>query len=107
MSVTPAQRAIGKGTAGPVVDVSDVLFDGTFTATVSAAPLNGGTHLPCSEVLVQNDPANAVNIKVGNETSQSVVLIPGQTYAIAIDDVAKVYVKAASATPTVNWSARS
>lgn len=80
--------------------------DGTQSATTTAAPLNGGTSIVCQEVLVQNDPDNAVDVFVGNATSQSVQLRPGETYTALVNNVSKVYVKSASSTATVNWQAR-
>lgn len=80
--------------------------DGTQSATTTAAGLNNGTPLSCTEVLVQNDPDNTVDVFVGNSTSQSVQLRPGESYATLANDVSKVYVKAASGTATVNWQAR-
>lgn len=102
-----ADEARSSGKAEPIFETSTTLYDGTFTATTTAAALNSGTTIHCTEVLVQNDPGSAVNIKVGNATSQSVVLTPGQSYSISVKDVSLVFVKSASATPTVNWSARS
>lgn len=73
------------------------LFDGTQAGAASAAPLNGGVSRPCKYVLVQNSPSSAGNLLVGNATSQSVILTPGASEEIWINDVAKVYVKLASA----------
>lgn len=82
------------------------LRDGTQAGASGAAALNTGTSLPCKFVLVQNSPASAGNLLVGNATSQSIVLIPGNAESIWIDNVNKVYIKLASASAaTANWHA--
>jgi hypothetical protein len=88
---------------------SGTLYDGTQAVTASAVALNSGTSQKCSEVLVQNDPGSAGDILVGNATSQSMRLTPGAAEAIAIDDVAKVFVirQTAGTAATCNWHARS
>jgi len=86
---------------------SSTLYDGTQTATTTAAALNSGTSRSCSSVLVQNDPDSTQDVFVGNDSSQSVQLVPGQAEVIPVDNVNKVFVKTASGTATVNWHAGS
>lgn len=87
---------------------SSAFYDGTVAAAAAAAQLQAGSQ-PCAEVIVQNDPSNAVgqDIYVGNSTSQSMRLKPGDSEIVPINDVNKVYVKAVTGTPRVNWHARS
>ena len=78
--------------------------DGTETFLNVAAALNSATSIPCSYVLVQADPDNTIDILIGNATTQSIQLVPGQSVGIWIDDVNKVYRTAASATSSrANW----
>jgi hypothetical protein len=84
-------------------DIVINLQDGTLTATSTPAPLNGGQALLCQAVLVQNDPGSAVNIRVGNASSQSVALRPGEEEVIPVNDVQEIYVKTDSGSARVNW----
>ncbi len=79
------------------------LLAGTQSATTVAAALNSGTAAGCRQVLVQADPDNTVSVFVGNATTQPLELVPGDAATIGISDVAKVFVKTASSTATVNW----
>lgn len=60
----------------------------------------------CREVLVQSDPANMTNLNVGNSTNQFLVLTPGQSVSLPINNITSVWIKMASGTGTVNWLAR-
>lgn len=86
-------------------DTSASFVDGTVSATTSAAAL--GTSSACTEVLVQADPANTANVKVGNATSQNVTLEPGDSYTLRVNNRNLVYVKSVSGTQTVNYNARA
>lgn len=79
------------------------LTDGTVLVDVNAVALNGGTSLACSVVRVQADPNNGQNILIGNATSQSYVLTPGENELLWIDDAAKIYVRAVAGAQRVNW----
>ncbi|SFE43707.1 hypothetical protein SAMN04487969_102511 [Paenibacillus algorifonticola] len=82
---------------------SATLLDGAKSQGTTAAALASSTAI--KTVLVQSDPGNTVNILVGNATSQSIVLVPGASEKIEVDDLAKVFVKAATGTATVNYHA--
>lgn len=79
------------------------LSSGTQAVSTSAGRLNSGTSLACTGVLVTNDANSANNILVGDSSSQVYPLEPGDSVAIAIDNVNKVYVRTASGAATVNW----
>lgn len=82
------------------------LYDGTQAGAAGAAALNSGTSRSCRFVLVQNDPGSAGSLKIGNATSQSIVLAAGQYEEIMIDNVNKIYIKLATASAaTANWHA--
>lgn len=83
---------------------SSTLYDGTLAATTSAAALAAST--PVEEVVVVNDPDNSVDILVGNSSSQSNKLGPGDSATVVIDDLNKIYIKTASGTATVTYLAR-
>ena len=57
------------------------------------------------EVLVQNDPGSAVNVYVGNEFGQFIVVIPGASITIPINDLNNVYVRTDGGAATVNYLA--
>ena len=83
----------------------DVLIDDSAAASTTAKNLASLLNMPvmkCRQVLVQNDPDNTVDIFVGTENSQSIQLRPGEAETLLIDNIVKVFVKSASATPTVN-----
>lgn len=83
----------------------DIFIDDSAAASTTAKNLAALLTLPatpCRQVLVQNDPDNTVDIFVGTENSQTMQLRPGEAETILIDNIIKVFVKSASATPTVN-----
>lgn len=67
------------------------LRDGTGSAIVTAAAIGSSTALK-QGVLIQCDSGSANGLKVGNATSQSFELEPGDAMFIPINDLAKVYV---------------
>ncbi len=81
--------------------VNIVFFAGTLTATTTAAAL--GATRASSEVLVQADPDNTVDVFIGDATVQPVQLTPGQAITVLASDIALVFVKTASATAAVNY----
>lgn len=87
----------------PVNEATDFLTDGT--KTVTTTPTELAATFQISKVYVQNDPNSTVNVLVGSSTSQSIKLVPGAGMEIEINDLAKVFVKSASATATVNYLA--
>lgn len=81
------------------------LHDGTLTVTTTPAPLNSGQVLLCQAVLIQNDPGSAVNIRVGNASSQNVALKPGDQEVIPVNDVAEIFIKTDAGSARANWHA--
>lgn len=81
---------------------------GSSTAVpVSTASINGSNAAPAMrEVLVQSDPANTTNMKVGSATRQDVILTPGQSINLPVFSPSLIYVKMVSSTGTVNWIGR-
>jgi hypothetical protein len=80
------------------------LVAGVATLSTSAAAIGSQ---PCSEVLLQSDPDNAVNVFVGSASAQPIQLAPGDALVLAVTNINLVYAKSASGTPTLNWLARS
>lgn len=69
---------------------------------------NGVLSVPCWQVLVQADPSNADNVVVGDEAHGCfIVLRPGESITIPINDAKKVYVRTADGggVSRVNWIA--
>ena len=86
--------------------VSGRLFSGQVTGvTVSAVPLSTGS-VNIREALIQSDPTNVGNVKVGSVLSQPIVLTPGQAITLPILSLSLIYVAASVGTVTVNWLAR-
>ncbi len=83
---------------------SNVLYDGTKSIGSTAEEL--GSDQDVLELMIQADPDNTEDIFVGNATSQSVKLKPGQSYEMSMANLNLVYVKADSGTQTVNYHAR-
>lgn len=84
---------------------SSATYAGTLATSTTAAAL-GASQL-CSEILVQSDPSNTTNVKVGNATAQTVVISPGASLSVSVNNVADLYAVAVSGTPQINWLARS
>ena len=53
-------------------------------------------------VVLQNDPASAQNVLLGDATNQYIKLEAGKSIAFTIEDVSRLYVKTAAATATLN-----
>lgn len=83
---------------------SGTLSAGTLAATTTAAALAASTAIV--EVLVQNDPASAVNVLCGSAGSQTIVLKPGDGLSLHVNNLNVVFCKSASATATVNYLGR-
>jgi hypothetical protein len=58
------------------------------------------------EAIIQSDPANTTNLRIGTVTAQEVVLTPGQSITIPIISLSLVWVKMASGTGVANYLAR-
>lgn len=81
------------------------LRDGTGSAVAAAAAIGSSTALKRG-VLIQCDPSATNGILVGNATSQSFALDPGDAMFIEIANLATVYVKRnGSSNATFNYSA--
>lgn len=97
----PTKETPGGGPPNPSV----VLYGGTLAATTTAAAV--GSDQRISEILVQNDPNNGVDILVGGSATQPIRLQPGQTLVLPVGNVNVVYAKTVSGTGTVNWLGRN
>lgn len=84
---------------------SATLYAGTLTTSTTAAALAASQAV--SEVLIQNDPDNTIDVLVGNAAAQPIQLKPGQSITIPVANLATVFVKSVSGTPTVNYLGRS
>lgn len=72
--------------------------------TVNTSP-TVPTSQPCFEVLVQADPDNTAAVFVGSLGGCYFQLDAGASLTVPINDVGKVYVRAASGVQRVNWLA--
>jgi len=97
---------MARGTQGPLAGTYST-FDGMIgdTRAVSSFPAVPIFQQPeeVFELVVQNDPASTNNVVVGNAFAQWIVLIPGASMTIPINDPNKVYVRAAAGNATINW----
>ncbi len=80
------------------------LFAGTLTTSTTATVLAASQ--PVFEVLVQSDPDNTVDILVGTRQAQVIQLKPGQALTIPTSNLNRVYARAASSAPVLNYIAR-
>ena len=81
---------------------NEAFWDGTLLAPIVAMAL---PNHHSTEVLVQADPDNGGAIFVGDTTSQSVQLAPGDSESIKIDTPSKIYVRSVTGNERVNWHA--
>lgn len=86
-------------------DTSSTLYAGTLTTSTSAAALAASQAV--REVLVQNDPDNSADVLIGTSSAQTIQLRPGQSIVIPVANLATVYAKSVSGTPTINYLGRS
>lgn len=86
-------------------DVSTTLYAGTVALTSGSAVAIAASQA-VSEVIVQNDPDNTVDILIGNASSQPIQLKPGQSMTIPISNLSSVYAKSVSGTPTLSYLGR-
>lgn len=104
-------QMIGETYDGTYVGYVDVLATQqvplTFDLPEDPTPIeNGIVSVPCWQVLVQADPDNTQNVLIGNETHGChIVLRAGETITIPINDVIKIYARAAAGTQRINWIA--
>jgi len=69
------------------------------TATTAPTPLPSTA---CSTVLIQNDPASAHNLLVGDATNQPLVIVAGASLSFSVLNANLLYYKASTGTVTVN-----
>jgi hypothetical protein len=88
-----------------VGETYDEMRTGTVQAGLSQVALS--TSVPCFVVVVQSDPRNTTNVIVGNRNNSgpAIVLEPGDTITLPINDVSKVYARSIGAAQVVNWLA--
>jgi len=79
----------------------------TGTRTVGLQQTALSTSVPCFVVIVQADPGNNQNVVVGNRNGNGPVIVmePGDTFTLPVNDVSKVYARAVAGAQTVNWLA--
>lgn len=78
---------------------------GTLSATDAVQPLLNEAR-ECFEVLVQADPANTLDVSIGNDLVQWWVLEAGDTLRLAVSHINKVYVHfPADVAQRINWIA--
>ncbi len=87
----------------PIRLTNEALYDGTQNVGTVAVALDA--RLVITEVIVQSDPENQGTVWVGNATSQSFQLAPGEAVVIAINETSKVYVLGSVQWQRVNWLA--
>lgn len=75
------------------------LGSGTLVLSTAAAAV---AQQPCIEASLHNNDA-AINMLVGNASAQNYTLGPGQTVRLRVKNLNQVYVKSASATPTLSY----
>ena len=96
-----------KITRGPVERVAGA-YDEMFTGQIGIAfPAQAiyQEQRAILEVIVQNDPGSAVNAFIGNEFNQYLVLTPGQSITIPINNLNRVWAGTAGGAATINWLA--
>ncbi|CAM2913494.1 hypothetical protein [Erysipelothrix tonsillarum] len=57
---------------------------------------------PCREVILQADPDNTENIRIGGPTAQVFKLLPGAVMGFPVHDVSKLYIKADGGTQALH-----
>lgn len=93
------------GLPQPGVIPSSVLYAGTLSTSGTAAAIAASQAI--SEVVIQNDPDNTDDILVGNSTAQTIQIKPGNAIVLPVSNLALVYAKSVSGTPTLNYLGRS
>ena len=84
------------------------LYCGTVnSAAVGLLQLVGPPGVVIGQVMVQNDPTNAVGqyVMVGNQHQQTWRLDPGDTVTVPVDQIGSVWVQYSDADIVVNWLA--
>lgn len=79
-----------------------LVFAGTLTATTTAQQISSSAW-PCTQLLVENDENNQVDILLGGSASQVLKLQPGQSLNLEINNIPAIWVVTSSSTALVNW----
>lgn len=87
--------------AWPTAD--SVVGIGTLAVTTSAAQASTG--LGCKSVMFRADSDNTVDVLMGDVTTQSFPLQPGESITVSISNVSPFYFKTASGTADLHWMA--
>ncbi len=78
------------------------ILSGTIQATTSSGTIAPAT--PCQKIVVQANPNNANNMRVGNSSVQGLILTAGSSVEIEVDDIEKIYVIGVGGTANVGWT---
>lgn len=92
----------------PIIDIdntSEKVYFITGTLTTTAVPLGANTQT-LTELVIQADPNNAVDILIGDANSQGWRLIAGAEWSCPIRNPGLIYGKAASSTATYSLFGR-
>lgn len=101
-------RAADQEGTMPVTDIdntSEKVYFVTGTLTTTAVPLGANTQ-SLTELVIQADPNNAVDILIGDASSQGWRLIAGAEWSCPIRNPGLIYGKAASSTATYSLFGR-
>jgi hypothetical protein len=85
---------------------STVLYTAQVTVSATPTALTAASFVGANEILLQNDPASTVNIRIGTDSAQYVSLVPGASLTIPFRVAGKIYHSTASSTATLNILAR-
>lgn len=88
-----------------IVQTSEKVYFVTGSLTTAAVALGSSTQ-DLTELVIQADPDNSVDIVIGDATSQGWKLIPGAEFNCPIRNPALIYGKAASSTATYSLFGR-
>jgi hypothetical protein len=72
------------------------------TALTTVAVAIGSNIEDLTELIIQADPSNTVNILIGSATDQSWVMLPSDTFKLPVRNPGVVWAKSASSTANVN-----
>ena len=81
-------------------------YSGPISAGTDTSITNSAEQLPntpCRGALLQADPNNTADIFLGDENSQPVQLVAGQSLSIRTPNLNRIYAIAASGTQVLNW----
>lgn len=84
-----------------LLDTSSTVYSVRTALTTVAVPI-GSSIEDLTELIIQADPNNSVDIEIGSATDQSWVLPPGDTFKLPVRNPGVVYAKTVSSTGNVN-----